>query len=176
MQSLQGDSMPFFGKPFLSSAYLIVNNDERQFTLSQSQQSSVSNLVAIGPPACNAPGPAPSALASPTPNPTPKPAPGTPEGAIAGGVIGGLAIIATCISLFFFQKRRRNRQKQDYGVVTEAVKEPSYSGSGIHMISEMASDSQPPQEMPLNKDSKQDVPLYELPATRGLRRPESRLR
>ncbi|KAF6222241.1 hypothetical protein HO133_001327 [Letharia lupina] len=185
INSLQGSNtndMPLFGMPFLSSAYLMVDNDRRQFTLSQSQQSTTSNLVAIGPPACNTPAPShtpqplPSILASPTP--TPKSSSGTPKGAIAGAVVGGLAIIAICIGVFFVQKKRRAQrlagiQKQEYGAVAEAVKNPEYSDNQVCTTSEMSSHRQPPQEMPLDRDSRKGIAPHELPATSRLRRPGS---
>ncbi|KAL9130316.1 MAG: hypothetical protein Q9175_007052 [Cornicularia normoerica] len=142
----------------------MVNNDQQQFTLSQSQQSTTSNLVAIGPPACNTPAPSPtpqslpSVLASPTQ--TPRPSSGNPKGVIAGAVIGGLATIAICIGVFFFQKKRRaerlaGTQKQDYGATAEADKNAPSSDNQLYMKPELPSDRQPPQEMPLDKDSRQ---------------------
>ncbi|CAD6584213.1 MAG: hypothetical protein ASARMPRED_001632 [Alectoria sarmentosa] len=189
INSLQGvntNDMPRFGMPFLSSAYLMVDNDQQQFTLSQSQQSTTSNLVAIGPPACNNPAPSPtplplpSVLASPTPKP--KPSSGTPQGAIAGGVVGGLATIFICIGGFFVRKKRRTErsagiQKQEYGAMAEAqaVQNPTYSDNQVYAKSEMPSDRQPPQELPLDKDSGQGIAPYEMPATPRLRRPGSAL-
>ncbi|CAF9938052.1 MAG: hypothetical protein ALECFALPRED_007489 [Alectoria fallacina] len=187
INSLQGvntNDMPRFGMPFLSSAYLMVDNDQQQFTLSRSQQSTTSNLVAIGPPACNSPAPSPtpqplpSVLASPTPRP--RPSSGTPQGAIAGGVVGGLATIVLCIGVFFVRKKRRIErsagiQKQEYGAMAEAAQSPTYSDNQVYAKSEMSSDRQPPQELPLDRDSGQGIAPYEMPATPRLRRPGSAL-
>lgn len=102
INSLQADNandIPRFGMPFLSSAYLMVDNDNQQFTLWASQQSQSSNLVELGPPACRPP----VATSTPTPNPPPSvlapPPPsssnnGPSKAAIAGGSIGGLATIS----------------------------------------------------------------------------------
>ena len=128
LQAINVNDMPLFGLPFLSSAYLIVDNDKQQFTLSQSQKSSISNLVAIDPPACSIPAPSPtsqplaSVLASsaPTSTPTPQPSSGIPKGTIAGAVVGGLAITFISAGLFLFQKRRRvEKQKQELGTMVE---------------------------------------------------------
>ncbi len=167
INSLQGvntNDLPLFGLPFLSSAYLIVDNDKQQFTLSQSQQSTTSNLVAIGPPACNTPAPSPtpntlpSVLASPSP--TPKPSSGsTPTGAIVGAVVGGVVILAVCVGVFFIRKKRRvgrftEMQRQEYVEADEPVIKTS----------ELASDRLSPQEMPLDRDSGHGIPPYEMSA------------
>ena len=177
LQAINKDDMPLFGLPFLSSVYLIVDNDKQQFTLSQSQQSSTSNLVAIGPPACDTPAPSPTSqplptiIASSTLAPKSNPSSGTPIGAIPGAVVGGLAVIAICTGLFFNQKRRRfkrlrGEEKQERGTMREA---DSAKYTGL----EMPSDGQPPQEMPLDRDSNQGIPPYEMPGTPRLRRPDS---
>lgn len=175
LQAINVNDMPLFGLPFLSSAYLIVDNDKQQFTLSQSQQTSTSNLVAIGPPACSIPAPSPtsqllpSVLASPAPivTPTPPPSSGIPKGTIAGAVVGGLTIIFICAGLFLFQKRRRlEKQKQELGTMVE-VNNLGYTKP------EMSSERQPPQEMPLDRDSSQGIPPHEMPSTPRLRRQNS---
>ena len=169
LQNVNLYDMPLFGLPFLSSAYLIVDNDKQQFTLAQSRQSTISNLVAIGPPACNtlAPSltshPSGSVPASPSLVPTPEPSHSTPKGAIAGAVVGGLAVIAICMGLFFIQMRRRveplPRDQMQEHVTMAAV------NSSVYTKSEMAADTQPPQEMPLDRDSGQGVAPYEMPGT-----------
>lgn len=184
LQSVNANDIPRFGVPFLSSAYLMVDNDLQQFTLSQSQQSTTSNLVAIGPPACNTPAPSPtpkplpSVLASP--NPASTPSSRRPKGAIAGAVTGGLATIAICIGVFFIQKKRRAQhlaeiQTQEYGATAKVVKVPAYSDEPMYMKPELPSDRQPPQEMPLDRDSGQNIAPYEMPATPRLCRPGSAL-
>ena len=175
LQAINVNDMPLFGLPFLSSAYLIVDNDKQHFTLSQSQQTSTSNLVAIGPPACSIPAPSPtsqllpSVLASPAPTatPTPQPSSGIPKGTIAGAVVGGLTIILICAGLFLFQKRRRvEKQKQELGTMVEV-------DNLVYTKPEMSSEWQPPQEMPLDQDSSQGIPPYEMPSTPRLRRQNS---
>ena len=64
-------------------------------------------------------------------------------------------------------------QKQECGAVAEAVQNPEYSDNQVCMTSEMSSDRQPPQEMPLDRDSRQGIAPHQLPATSRLRRPGS---
>lgn len=177
INSLQGvntNDMPRLGMPFLSSAYLLANNDQQQFTLWQSKQSQTSNLIAIGPPACNTPIPTPtpkplsSVLASPPP-PSSKPqaSRGAPKGAIAGAVIGGIAAAALCLGAFLLRRRRRahrvqEAQRKEYEARTEAVKDSVYSDSSWTNKPEMPSDRQPPQEMPLVQNTGYSVAPYEI--------------
>ena len=172
LQAINLNDMPLFGLPFLSSAYLIVDNDKQQFTLSQSRQSTSSNLVAIGPPACTTPvpsptsQPSPSILATPAVTPTPKASSGTPKGAIAGAVVGGLVIIAICIGLLFIIRKRLVRrrveslprdEKQEH-MIPAAVDSSVYTTSeladkSVYTTSELAADIQhtrPPHELPLD--------------------------
>lgn len=45
-----------------------------------------------------------------------------------------------------------------------AVKMPTYSDNEGYIKSEMPADNQPPQELPLDRDSGQGLAPYELPA------------
>lgn len=57
--------------------------------------------------------------------------------------------------------------------MVETVKNPTYEDNQVYAKSEMPSDRQPAQEMPLDRDSGQDVAPYEMPGTPRLRRPGS---
>ena len=57
--------------------------------------------------------------------------------------------------------------------MAESVKNSTYSDNLVYIKSEMPSDRQPPQEMPLDRDSRQDIAPYEMPATPRLRKPGS---
>ena len=57
--------------------------------------------------------------------------------------------------------------------MAEAVKNPEYSDNQVCTTSEMSSHRQPPQEMPLDRDSRKGIAPHELPATSRLRRPGS---
>ncbi|KAK3178707.1 hypothetical protein OEA41_000844 [Lepraria neglecta] len=172
INSLQADNandIPRFGMPFLSSAYLMVDNDNQQFTLWASQQSQSLNLVELGPPTCRPP----VATSTPTPNPLPSVlAPPPPSGsnngpskaAIAGGSIGGLAAISLCIGAFILRKRRRRRQQErEKAAPAEPVIDSMYSDTSAYYKPEMPSDRQPPQEMPLVPNPEYTLAPYELP-------------
>lgn len=178
LQSVNANDLPLFGLPFLSSAYLMVDYDQQRFTLSQNQQSATSNLIANGPPACNTPTPSPTPQSLPSvlgsPTPTPNTSSGTPKGAIAGAVVGGLAVIAICICVFFILKKQRatrlaRTQEQGFGATAEAVKVPKYSDNEGYMKSEMPADNQPPQELPLDRDSGHGLAPHEMPSTPRVR-------
>lgn len=165
------------GTPFLTSAYLMVDSDHKQFTLWKSQQSKESNLVAIRPPTCNTPilaptpQPFPSILAPPPPNVPKHPNSGkVSTGAIVGAIIGGLATIGLCVGAYFMRKRRRARhqqekQRQEYEAQVEAMKDNAYSDNLNHLKPEMPSDkhpSLPAQEMPLERDTGYSIAPYEI--------------
>ena len=160
--------MPRFGMPFLSSAYLLVDNDNQQFTLWASQQSQTSNLVELGPPACRTP--VPTATPQPLPsvlNPTPPPNPnnGPSKAAIAGGSIGGVAAIALILGAFLLRRRRRRRQRErenENAARAEPVINSMYSDNSAYNKPEMPSDRQPPQEMPLVQNPGYSLAPYEL--------------
>ena len=59
--------------------------------------------------------------------------------------------------------------------MAEAAQSPTYSDNQVYAKSEMSSDRQPPQELPLDRDSGQGIAPYEMPATPRLRRPGSAL-
>ena len=175
LQNINENDMARLGQPFLSSAYLMVDNDKEQFTLWQSKPVTTSNIVAIGPPACSPPA---TTAASPTPKPLssviapavhlPPPAKSVPKGAIVGGVIGGIAAIALGLGAFFLQNKRRGQGRpallqQDYAA--KDVYDPHYSDVSTMDKPEMPTDRQPPLELPLVKDPGYSVAPYEMPAT-----------
>ena len=169
LEDQNAEEMPRFGMPFLSSAYLLVDNDHQQFTLWASQQSETSNLIELGPPACR-PSVAPSV---PTSTPIAPPPPSNlissrPSTAtIAGSVIGGLAAISLFSGAYLLQKRRRKRQQKreqalqalQAGPVTDAT----YSDNWAYNKAEMPSDQQPPQELPDFKGPGGAFAPHELP-------------
>ena len=148
----------------------MVDNDHKQFTLWKSQQSRESNLIPIGPPACNSPVLTPNSQ-PPFPLPDPSSHKSVPKGAIAGGVVGGLVAIALCIAALFLLKRNRHRhqvkgeeeqRRQAEAMQAEAAKNSLCSDNPTHWKPEMPSNMQPPQEMPLEQDTGYDTAPYEL--------------
>ncbi|KAL9125911.1 MAG: hypothetical protein Q9217_004946 [Psora testacea] len=186
------NDLPRFGKPFLSSAYLFVDNDKEEFSLWQSKATTERDLVAVGPPTCS-PAPSSSSLvplsssllpssSSPAPpssttNPTSEPPTAPPEtttpipnapvskGAIAGGVVGGLALIGMCSGAVNLLARRRKQQRQTLEQEYVARMEAMKKGSdNSYEKPEMPPDRQPPQEMPLTRDPA--GALHEMPSDR----------
>lgn len=176
----------------MTSAYLMVDNDHKQFTLWKSQQSKTSNLVPIGPPACNTPilaptpQPVPSTLVLPPSNvPRPLKSANVLKGAIAGAILGGLATVGLCVGVFLMRKRRRTQHQQEKqrqeNEARMVTKDSVYSDNLNCFKPEMPSDKQPPlppQEMPLERDTGYSVEPYEMhnvethemPATPRLRK------
>ena len=162
LQSINLNDMPRFGAPFLSSAYLLVDNDNQHFTLWASQQSQTSNLVELGPPVCR---PAVTTPSSSAPAPPPKPyGSGPSKAAIAGGIIGGLTAVSLCIGAYFLFMRRLRRQ-QDRQQEMQAVPpfDAKYSDNAMYDKPEMPSHQQPPQELSLLKSPTYALALQELP-------------
>lgn len=173
LQDVNKNNIPRFGTPFLSSAYLIVDNDHKQFTLWKSQQSQKSNLIPIGPPACTTPvltptpPPSTSPLASPSSNPHSSHS-GLSKGAIAGATVGGIAAVAICLCALSLLKSRRRRHLQEETrqreekARTDAMKTDVSTTNAAHWKPEMPSDKQPPQEMPLGRIGGDRLELYEV--------------
>lgn len=168
----------------------MVDHDNERFTMWQSQQSRESDLISIGPPACNTtipepPPPASVAQLPPTVTPPSRPTQ-ISKGAIAGAIIGGLATIGLCIGAFLLRKRRRARrlqenERQGFEARMAAQKDFMYSENLAYLKPEMPGDKQlppPPQEMPLERDTgyrlapyeMHNIETQEMPATPRLRR------
>ena len=152
------NDLPLLGKPFLSSAYLLVDNDRQSFTLWEAQPNMTQDLVSLGPPVCSST-PSSTLPASPSSPPTIPPK-GLSKGTIAGLVAGGLVAIATTIGAILFIARKR-RQKQ--GQQSQAMGDSTQSSSRWGEKPEMASDQHPPLEMPVTRDPGYSLAPYEVP-------------
>lgn len=106
-----------FGRPFLSSVYLHVNNEEEKFTIWRANPTLEQNLVSVV-------GRSPIFCANPASNSkVPQhPNDSVPAGVIAGAVIGGIAaLLISGIAIFFLYRRRKVRRYRR----SEAVLNPS---------------------------------------------------
>lgn len=178
INSLQGvnkNDMPLLGRSFLSSAYLLVDQDHQQFTLwSANQKATEPNLIPIGPATCKPS----SSIATPSPTSTASVSNGQSankhngetldKGGIAGVVIGSLAgFVIVCLLLFRYLRRRHPHpqapQTSSQHTATPENDDPRDS-SYLAFRPEMPSDSQPPQEMPLERDTAYAVAPYEVAA------------
>ena len=191
LQDVNKNDMPILGRPFLTSAYLIVDIDHRQFTVAPAKATDTQDIVAIGPPACSSAEqlstptagiPATSqatALASTTPDPKSTTAASrqdVPIAAIAGGACGGgVVAIALCLAAILALRRRRRRARER--AIQESL-ENAKSGMGVHVLEkgELASDHthQPPMELPLERDPQYRLAPFEMPGARDTNtRPQS---
>ena len=170
--------MPLLGQTFLTSAYLLVDNDHSQFTLWRSNATTNQNLVAIGPSSCVSstsvvPSPVIStpSLASPTSSSGNSGEPSRPvsKGAIAGGVVGGLALVAFAAVAIIFVFRRRATRVQEQISSSEGPDGKYPQGheyrDAFNHGAEMASNENPAQEMPLTTDQDYILSPYEMPTT-----------
>lgn len=159
LESATANHMPQLGRPFFSSAYLFVHQDQDQFTLWKGNPTVTErNLVSIGAPSCSSDvHTTSSSLNSTGSASTPQPADGkgsTNTGGIAGIVIGSLAGLAI-VSLLIYRYCRRYKSRPPppvsepiLDVRSQESAVPLYSSSTpgvpIHM--------QPPQELPLERN------------------------
>lgn len=187
LQGINKNDMPLLGLSFLSSAYLMVDQDNQQFTLAGVNATNNEKIVSNGPPTCQSPksisGPAPtsSSAAGVT---SPSVVPPTPEnthrgistGLVAGATIGGVAAVALFIGvllLLLLRRRRRTRQEQVARIESEKRDPPiigvSEPGFGMQKA-EMSSDHthQPAAEMPSQRHPPYQLGPYEMPSQQHL--------
>ena len=164
LQFNQGDVM-VLGLPFFTSAYMMADNDREQFTLWQAQATTKSNIIPMAKPGCQNT----SAAADPVPSTAPGSSPigrnglghaAISKGTIAGVVVGGITGIALFFACFFVLRSRRAREAK--GKATSFTDESARPVTPILYKSELASDRQPPQEMPLVQDPDYEDLPHEL--------------
>ncbi|KAG8532022.1 uncharacterized protein KY384_003658 [Bacidia gigantensis] len=167
LQGVNQNDIPRFGKPFLSSAYVLADNDRQEFTLWQAQPNATQDLVALGPQKCND---SPIVIPSATPSHGTTSLHRTPKGTIGGAVIGGLVGLALMTAaLGFLVRRRRNKRcllervSKIHGVAKAQAGERE-KGSMFEKP-ELSTDHHPPLEMPTVKDPAYDLSPYEMPAS-----------
>ena len=162
------------GRAFLSSAYIMVDNDQKQFTLWQGQPSQEQKLVAVGGPSvCSG-----SALAS-TPTSSPAQATSSPSTSspsiskndIAGITVALISIIIGCIGIGFYLARRRTKQGECASISEDEKGNHSSLGSDASNFQkpELPSDldHQPPQELALEQNPSNTMPPYEMTGNQG---------
>ena len=151
LQGVNGNDRLVLGAPFFTSAYMMVDNDRQQFTLWKSQPTNSSNTVALSAPGCHNDTPVSSTtLSAPTSSPSAvSPRAGRASvspGAIVGPIIGVLAVLSLLRLTYFLLKRVRTRKQDAVLARNTAGPRPV---SPIPYKPELATDQQPPQEMPL---------------------------
>ena len=163
--------MPTFGRLFLSSAYILVNDDMKQFTLWQSNPTTSNNLLAVEE-SCKSIASSSrlptstSALISPSATTTIDPAVQNRQttkqnrrmgnGSITGIVLGGIVgIFLTCGAILMIRRKRKIKHGPGGD---ESGQTEEFNHGILYSKSELPADRHPPQEMP------GDRPLQELPA------------
>lgn len=172
LQDVNKNDIPVLGRSFLSSAYLMVDADNQQFTLAKVNATSAEKIVPIGPPACQSP----KSIATPTSTTstatsTTFPAgthQGVSTGVVAGAVVGGAAVVALCLVALLLLRRRRRLYQQRLAQMESEKRDSPITGvdqPGFGMIkAEMPSDHthQPPAEMPSQRHSPYQLAPYEM--------------
>lgn len=174
--------MPILGRSFLSSAYLMVDADNQQFTLARVNATSAEKIVLIGPPACQSPksiatpipttstatsttGPAAVSSTPPVPASTHQ---GVSASVVAGAAVGSAAAVALCLGALLLLRRRRRLYQQRLAQMESEKRDPPITGvdqPGFGLIkAEMPSDHthQPPAEMPSQRHSPYQLAPYEM--------------
>ncbi|GIJ82106.1 hypothetical protein Asppvi_000609 [Aspergillus pseudoviridinutans] len=144
MQQVNAGDLPQLGRQFLSSAYVMVNQDAGQFTLWAAKPTTEEDLVAVNsdnrvyssfcaPGVSNLVGAtqttgttSPTQSAASNSNTEQSQSTGLSSGAIAGIVVGGVAGAALVVAGVFFAiiKRRRRRQTKPSPEIAEAFSPP----------------------------------------------------
>ncbi|KAL8876442.1 MAG: hypothetical protein Q9198_005363, partial [Flavoplaca austrocitrina] len=175
LQEINKNDLPLLGRPFFSSAYVLVDQEHKEFTVWQGNPTATEKkLVPIGP-TCT-PSIVPTGLA-PDSTSSAAAAPQTPEtsdgqnigtGPIAGIVIGclaGLTIVALLLHRYFRHHQRRPSQPQPPAI--QEKNNDNRVSSYIAFKPEMPTDRQPPQEMPIEQNQPYVVGPYEMGAPPG---------
>src|SRR4051812_46439593 len=129
--------MPLFGKAFLTSAYLMVNQDKGEFTLWQSNATMSQRLVAAGPSStCTSTSTAASSSNTSSHSHAVSP------GAIAGATVG-VALVAIIIGCGFWLRSMHRRNRAE---AATSIDHPDKNTGDLQQ--NLTSETQPPQELP----------------------------
>ncbi|KAI9777516.1 MAG: hypothetical protein M1839_008810 [Geoglossum umbratile] len=171
LQGVNANDMPLLGQPFLSSSYLLVNNDEQKFTLWKGQPTLNQKLVGIVPSTtCTSVDHHASSTATSQPSKAGKPSPKVTRGTIAGLVVGlsGAIAFGTAAILLWRMRRAARRMVEAEGT-THGTTSPHWgtAARGLFGYSkhELQASIQPPQEMSTTRHPHfmDSQPLFELP-------------
>ncbi|KAI1379867.1 acid protease [Hypoxylon crocopeplum] len=116
IQNVNTNDMPQLGRQFLSAAYLMVNQDARQFSLWAANPASDEDLVAVDTndvditAPCEASSAAVTDSSSPTSTSSPEQTSHSSAGTIAGAAVGGVGGLVMLGVLAFWVIKRRRRE------------------------------------------------------------------
>ena len=162
---------PGLGRPFLSSTYIFIDNEQREFTIWPSQQTTDQNIVPVGPPQCNPASPVSTGgdiFTSSTGSPLQPshPSAGTIAGATVGAVFG-IALLG--LACFLVLKKRRQgslplQRKAEGQYFLDALEGKEKDHSNGFWKAEMSADGHPlsPQELPMEGSPDYRTPLHEM--------------
>ncbi len=171
------NDMPLLGRAFLTSAYLVSENDQRQFTLYGSNPTTSQDLVTIQPPGCinqsNQSNQSLNSSTTSTGSEVPLGKGGLSTGAIVGVVVGVVVLFAlvTLAILLICRRRAQGRGNEGKEMPTEIDNTESYHRHASHSdtgqgTGEMNSDQQPLQELPPVQHQPYTLSPYEMPISR----------
>ena len=163
LSDVNKNDIPFLGRPFFSSAYLLVDNDNRQFSLWQGNPTTNQSLVALGPSPCASSPPLVSSLAPGSPSSTTGKStvsnPPVSKGGI-GGIVVGVGALVALVTMAIFAIRRRRAPRQS--IETQQLHGADYK----HVIPELGADQSPAQELPVAQHQLNALAPYEMPTRR----------
>ena len=187
LQDVNLYDMPVLGVPFLSSAYLLVNQDTKQFTLWKSNPTTARNPLPIGencksvasfsrlsPSASTSQSALTSPFASTPPDSGPQNPKSTPQNRRIGNESLTGIIVSVIVGVFLFCGamiiiRRRKKKFIPQGLQAENGPQGNESRQiqecnhgTLYSKPELPADRHPPQEMPLTQHPSYSLPPYEL--------------
>jgi hypothetical protein len=137
LRKADNDTQYTLGRTFLQEAYLTVDYERRNFSISQATfvDGAASTVISILPPSLTSKSADnPTSTGTSTGTSTVTAAPGTSSGlapgAIAGIVIGAVALLALCAGAFLW-RRRRAAVKSPYAATTETASQRPEDASDI---------------------------------------------
>ena len=162
------NDIPILGRPFFSSAYLMVDLEAMTFTLWQANATTDSRLVTVGGTCASSPQvnqtPEPTITSSASPTATLQPDGKLSTGAIVGIVVGGacaLVIVAGFIAFTIVRKKRLslipsddNRPSLNVFDSPQTLQQSGYRASETHYY---------PQEMLAGQDQLWELLTHERP-------------
>ncbi|KAL8963674.1 MAG: hypothetical protein Q9193_000094 [Seirophora villosa] len=167
LQNATQNHMPMFGRPFLSSAYLLVDQEQEEFTIWNYDPTSTDRkLVPIG---ADCSGGSDSAASSATTDSVPPQSGASSDsktmstGSIAGAVVGSLVGLAL-ITFLIFRYYRRHQRLSHHG--TSVEKDPRVSVFHGYKA-ELQAENHAPGELPLEQDPPFSLQPYEMAAGSG---------
>ncbi|KAL9014045.1 MAG: hypothetical protein Q9173_001295 [Seirophora scorigena] len=161
LQNATRNHMPVFGRPFLSSSYLLVDQHQKEFTIWNYDPTSTDRrLVPIGADCSGGPDLAASSTGASSDSKT------MSTGSIAGAVVGSIAGLALILFLIFRYYRRHQRLSHHGKPVEKVEKDPRVSVFNGYKT-ELQGENCLPQELPLEQDPASSLQPYEIAAGSG---------